>query len=48
MELVKKDHDTLVGKELVYSILRTHFNMSYRKIQRVNFLGNLDRPLVLR
>ena len=48
MEAVQQEHGICVGKGLMYRILRSHFNMSFRKIQRVNFLGNLDRPLVLR
>ena len=48
LELVEKDHGIKVEKGLAYRVLRDHFNMSFRKIQRINFLGNLDRALVLR
>ena len=48
LALVEKDHGIKVEKGLSYRVLRDHFNMSFRKIQRINFLGNLDQALVLR
>ena len=48
IEAVQKDHEIRVEKRLACYVLRTHFNMSFRKLTRVNFVGNLDRALVLR
>ena len=45
---MQKDYDIRVDKKLACHLLRTHFNMSFRKLTRVNFVGNLDRALVLR
>ena len=37
-----------VEESLVRTVLRINYSMRYKKIQRSNLLGNLDRSLVLR
>ena len=37
-----------MNERLVKKVLRENFDMRYKKIQRSNLLGNLDRSLVLR
>ena len=41
-------HDQKVSTAQVCSIIKTHFNMSYRKIRRTSYLGNYERSLTLR
>ena len=46
--LVEKNQKIVVNERLVRKVLREDFDMRYKKIQRSNLLGNLDRSLVLR
>ena len=45
---VRIQHDQKVSTAQVCSILKTHFNMLYRKIRRTSYLGNYERSLTLR
>ena len=47
-DLVKNEYDCTVPAHLICSILKKKFNLSYKKIRRIPFTGNLERNKVLR
>ena len=46
--MVHQNQQIRVEESLVRTVLRINHSMRYKKIQRSNLLGNLDRSLVLR
>ena len=47
-DLVKNETGCSVPAHMTHSILKEKFNLSYRKIRRIPFSGNLERNKVLR
>ena len=47
-DLVKNEYDCTVPAHLICSILKKKFHLSYKKIRRIPFTGNLERNKVLR
>ena len=46
--LVKAESSCTVPSYMIRQVLKTKFNLSYRKIRRIPFTGNLERNKVLR
>ena len=47
-DLVKNETGCIVPAYMTRSILKKKFNLSYKKIRRIPFTGNLERNKVLR
>ena len=45
---IESNHDLIVSKSLVASVLRNRFDMRFHKVKRVAFKGNSERSLVVR
>ena len=46
--LVKEESNCVVSVYMIRGVLKTEFNLSYKKIRRIPFTGNLERNKVLR
>ena len=46
--LVKEGFNCIVPAYMIHGVLKTEFNLSYKKIRRIPFTGNLERNKVLR
>ena len=46
--LFKEESNCVVPVYMIRSVLKTQFNLSYKKIRRIPFTGNLERNKVLR
>ena len=47
-DLVKNEYGCILPAHMICSILKKKFNLSYKKIRRIPFTGNLERNKVLR
>ncbi len=47
-DLVKDESGCTVSSYTIRQVLKTKFNLSYKKIRRIPFTGNLERNKVLR
>ena len=47
-DLVKEKFNCVVPAYMVRTVFKTKFNLSYKKIRRIPFTGNLERNKVLR
>ena len=47
-DLVKEESNCVVPAHMIRSVIKTEFNLSYKKIRRIPFTGNLERNKVLR
>ena len=47
-DLVKEESNCVVPSYIIRGVLKTKFNLSYKKIRRIPFTGNLERNKVLR
>ena len=47
-DLVKGEYNRVVPSYMIRHVLKTKFNLSYKKIRRIPFTGNLERNKVLR
>jgi len=47
-DLVKEEANCVVPSYMIRDVLKTEFNLSYKKIRRIPFTGNLERNKVLR
>ena len=47
-DLVKEKSNCFVPSYMIRHVLKTKFNLSYKKIRRIPFTGNLERNKVLR
>ena len=45
---VKEESNCVVSAYMIRGVLKTEFNLSYKKIRRIPFTGNLERNKVLR
>lgn len=41
-------HEVKLGPNVISTVLKSYFNMRFRKIKRIPFKGNSERSLVVR
>ena len=46
--LVKEETSCVVPSYMIRDVIKTEFNLSYKRIRRIPFTGNLERNKVLR